>query len=246
MRAERTTRLLRALDLTRLVPGDDPSTIQALCASARTPLGSPAAVCVLPAYVTTAIASLREAGPDDAIRVATVANFPGGDRPLAEILASIERSLDDGADEIDLVLPWRDVAAGRIEAVSLLLAEARVRVGSATLKIILETGALQPEGIDRAADLALDHGADFLKTSTGVGQPGASLEAAERLLDRIAARGGGCGLKVSGGIRTVAEADRYLGLAELRMGSEWPTPERFRIGASGLFDALLQEGTDAQ
>ena len=109
------------------------------------------------------------------------------------------------------------------------------------MKVILETGALTQELIDRAAALAIDCGADFLKTSTGKGPPGATLEAASLLIDRIERDGAAdrCGLKVSGGIRTIADADGYLLLAERRLGSAWPTPARFRIGASGLFDALL-------
>lgn len=241
MPAERLKRLLHALDLTRLVPGDDRTKIAALCASAATKHGSPAAVCVLPDFVVTAVESLNDAALPDTVRVATVANFPAGDQPPRDVLSSIERSLRDGADEIDLVMPWRELSAGHTETAADLLRTARDRIGSATLKVILETGALTPEAIDRAADLALEHGADFLKTSTGVGHPGADLPAAARLLERISAHGGVCGLKVSGGIRTTADADAYLRLAEERMGKAWTSPDRFRIGASGLFTALLDE-----
>ncbi len=241
MQADRLRRLLAHLDLTRLEDGDTDREIEALCRHAVTPHGRPAAVCVLPDKVGTADRSLVGAGVRDRIRVATVANFPSGDGDIDEVLATIERALAAGADEIDLVLPWRAIRDGRPESARNMLAAARGRCGRATLKVILETGALGEPLIDAAAALAIDCGADFLKTSTGRGPPGASIEAASIVLDRIdrddvAAR---CGLKVSGGIRTIESADRFLGLAEYRMGPAWPTPARFRIGASGLFDQLL-------
>ena len=240
MRRERLGRLLACLDLTRLTPGDSADDVAAFCTTADTRHGTPAAVCVLPDFVDRAVATLRRSKRLAGVRVATVANFPDGDQTADAVFATIDRSLEAGADEIDLVLPWREVAEGRTDRAAGLLAGARTRCGDATLKVILETGALDPVGIERAATLALDHGADFLKTSTGVGHPGADPEAAGRLLDRIDAAGVDCGLKVSGGLRTPQAADVYLALAERRMGPAWPTPERFRIGASSLFDGLIE------
>ncbi|NKI34499.1 deoxyribose-phosphate aldolase [Wenzhouxiangella sp. XN79A] len=237
---DRLRALLGRLDLTRLAPDDDADSVAAFCATAASRHGAPAAVCILPAFVELAARTLDRHGLSGTVRVATVANFPGGDRPVDAVFAGIERSLADGADEIDLVLPWRDLVAGRIEQAAALLDGARKRSSGATLKVILETGALTGRQLDRAADLALDHGADFLKTSTGVDHPGASPEAAGRLLQRISARRAPCGLKVSGGIRTIDAASAYLALAEQRMGPDWPSPERFRIGASGLLDRLLE------
>jgi len=240
MHADRLLRLLACLDLTRLTPDDDPAAVEAFCASANHRHGAPAAVCIRPEFVVCAVKTLIAQGLRDRGRVATVANFPGGDGPRDAVAKTIDTALADGADEIDLVLPWRDVAAGQLADASRLLSEARDRTAGRTLKVILETGALSPAAIDRAADLALDHGVDFLKTSTGFGHPGADPEAALRLLDRIAANHASCGLKVSGGIRTPDEADSYLALAERRMGQDWPDPHRFRIGASGLFGALIE------
>lgn len=246
MEGERPLHLLTCLDLTRLQADDDEGAVRRFCASASTPYGSPAALCIQPQWVALADRTLDELGLRSRVRVATVANFPGGDQDPEQVSAVIQRALDDGADEIDIVLPWREVAQRRCVGAARLLDDARARCTGKTLKVILETGALQAEAIDRAADLALDHGADFLKTSTGLHAVGATLDAAGRLLDRIRARGVDCGLKVSGGIRSVEQAEAYRTLCEARMGTEWPTPERFRIGASGLFDALLQALAEAE
>lgn len=232
-------RLLACLDLTRLTPDDDPDAVAAFCATAASRHGHPAAVCIRPEFVARSAATLADCGLSGKVAVATVANFPGGDQPIEAVFRTVEGARAEGADEIDLVLPWRDVADGQTSEAIQLLDGVRRRCGDACLKVILETGALTPNAIDRAADLALDHGADFLKTSTGFGHPGADLQAAGRLLNRIAACGADCGLKVSGGIRATQDAAAYLELAERRMGAEWTTPDHFRIGASGLFDLLL-------
>lgn len=237
---ERARTLLARLDLTHLVPNESKQVLAGFCRRAKTPFGTPAAICVLPENVTTACETLAADGVRSTVRVATVANFPVGDQVLADVERSIDYSLDAGADEIDAVLPWRSLLDGDTGTCSDLLASARKRCDGTVLKVILETGALPVAIIETAADLALDHGADFLKTSTGLGPPGASLDATAVLLDRIQARGAPCGLKVSGGIRTPVQADLYLRQAEARMGVSWPSNQRFRIGASGLLDGLLQ------
>ena len=115
--------------------------------------------------------------------------------------------------------------------------------GDGTLKVILESGAVADSATVRElADLAIDGGADFLKTSTGKTARGATLEAAATMLGAIADAGAcGVGLKPSGGIRTFDDAERYLALADGAMGPGWATPATFRFGASGLLDVLLGE-----
>jgi len=145
-----------------------------------------------------------------------------------------------GADEIDLVLPYHSLIGGHVA-----LAEGVVRAGRdscgpcVVLKLILETGELAgADLIRRASLLGIEAGADFLKTSTGKVATNASLDAATIMIDAIAERGGRCGFKAAGGVRTPAEAARYLALADQRMGKGWATAARFRIGASSLFDSL--------
>lgn len=237
--ATREQRLLRCLDLTALAGGlAGRQAVGALCARAKTAAGAVAAVCVLPECVATAREALDRHGAE-AVKVATVANFPTGDGAPAAVAAEIRAAIAAGADELDVVLPYRAVPhePGRVRA---LLDAVRDAAGEQVLKVILETGALaEPDRIRHAADLAIDGGADFLKTSTGRAAIGATPEAARLLLRAIAHAGGHCGLKVSGGIRTVAEAAAYLDLAVAMMGDQWPRPTHFRIGASALYDALL-------
>jgi deoxyribose-phosphate aldolase len=229
-------RALVCLDLTDLQDDCDAAAIETLCRRAQTPHGSVAAVCVWPRFVPQAKAALARTG----IHVATVVNFPGGDEPLEEVKADTRAALSDGADEIDLVVPWRALAAGNAAAVAATVREIKEVCGPRTLKAILETGALaDPVLIGLAAEAALEGDADFLKTSTGKVAVNATPEAAVILLETIARHGGTAGFKPSGGVRTTAEAGSYLALCDRILGPGWAGPKHFRIGASGLLDALL-------
>jgi deoxyribose-phosphate aldolase len=238
-------RALVCLDLTDLDPDSDAEAIDDLCTRAQTPHGFVAAVCVWPRLADRAAEALNRTG----IKVATVVNFPGGDGAPADAAAEAEEALANGADEIDVVVPYRRLSAGEPEAVTELVAAVRKASGHATLKAILETGALTDAGeIALASERALEGGADFLKTSTGKIAAGAAPDAAETILETIRRLGSGAGLKVSGGVRTVADAGTYLDLADRVMGTGWAGPKHFRIGASGLLSALLAEleGTDPE
>lgn len=226
---------LACLDLTDLADGCTAADVAALCAKATTPHGAVAAVCVWPRFVEQARAALpRE------VAVATVVNFPYGADRVVPVVAETEQALADGADEIDVVLPYRAFAEGRADVAAAMLDAVRVATGPKLMKVILETGMLHEPGvIRRAADLAIAEGADFLKTSTGKVATGATPEAARVMLDAIAASSARVGLKVSGGVRTLEDAETYLGLAREAMGPNWPRPRTFRIGASGLLTALL-------
>jgi deoxyribose-phosphate aldolase len=229
-------RALACLDLTNLDDACDTAAVDALCERARTPRGPVAAVCLWPRFTAQA----REALDGSGIRIATVVNFPVGDRDLDHVAALTLDALAEGADEIDMVIPWRDLAAGRDRPVRTAVRRVRETCGPAVLKTILETGELgQPDLIRRAAEIALEEGADFLKTSTGKVKVNATLKAAEILLNAIAASGRDAGLKAAGGIRSTEDAAGYLHLCDRLMGPYWAGPARFRIGASGLLDALL-------
>jgi deoxyribose-phosphate aldolase len=229
-------RALVCLDLTNLDDDCDEAAVAELCRRAQTPEGSVAAVCVWPRFVPQAKAALARTG----VRVATVVNFPAGDGGVEAIKADVRDALGDGADEIDVVAPWRQVAVGNAAAVAATVREIKEVCGDATLKAILETGELADAAlIGLAAEAAIDGGADFLKTSTGKTRVSATPEAAEILLDAIARRGGTVGFKASGGVRTTAQAGAYLELADRILGAGWAGPRHFRIGASGLLDSLL-------
>lgn len=229
----------RAVALIDLTDLDDRSTsdaVRALCDRARE--HGTAAVCVWPDFVTTARAALA----DSPVRVATVVNFPAGtERPFA-VGVLTERALADGADEVDVVLPYqawlgddRRRAADVLAAVRAACDERR-----ALVKVILETGELPDiDTVARAARFAVDHGADFVKTSTGKTARSATPEAVGAMLAVVAAADRPVGIKPSGGIRTVDDAATYLALADAVMGDGWATPATFRFGASGLLDSLV-------
>jgi deoxyribose-phosphate aldolase len=228
-------RALACLDLTRLNEGDAEADVAALCARAQGRFGAVAAVCVWPRLAAFAPRQLP-AG----IRVAAVANFPEGDADPARAGRDTGLILDAGAQEVDVVLPWRALLEGDTAACRRVLAAARRASEGSTLKVILETGELKaPERIAEASRIALGEGADFLKTSTGKTPTGATPEAARIMLAAIASdRSHPAGFKASGGVRTVAEAARYLALVRETLGDEACTPQRFRIGASGLLDDI--------
>lgn len=228
-------RALPLLDLTDLGDTCTETQIDALCRDAR--LGGVAAICVWPRFVTQGARALAGSG----IRVATVINFPHGTDDSGRAADDAAEALRDGAEEIDLVLPYRALLAGDAAAARDGVAAVREVCPGALLKVILETGELGgPEQIRAASRLALAAGADILKTSTGKTPVSATPEAAGIMLEEIRESGRAAGLKVSGGLRGLADAAAYLALADRIMGPDWVSPETFRIGASSLFSALMQ------
>lgn len=223
---------LACLDLTSLNEGDSEASTAALCAKAQTAYGPVAAVCVWPQFVAQARAALPKT-----IRVAAVANFPEGDLDVQRALRDIEAIAQAGGDEIDVVLPYRALAAGEVQEVAEFLAEVRHASRPLTLKVIIESGELRDEAlIRRATQLCLNAGADFVKTSTGKTAVSATPEAARAMLDEIRSTGlANAGFKASGGIRSVAQAAEYLQLA----ADAGLAPDRVRFGASGLLDDIL-------
>ena len=238
---------LSCLDLTSLNDGDTPEVIDALCDRALDDrLGvRPAAVCVYPKFVAQAVHRLQGSG----IQVATVVNFPHGGTHWDSIMADTQRALADGADEIDFVIPFRTAIVGEMWIVR-DLAEAMVRTchtgeHPAHTKAILETGALEDVPvIRRAAECVVEAGVDFIKTSTGKVPVGATPEAVstmfEVVVEHYRATGRLVGVKVSGGVRTTADAAQYLGIAEQALSPLGiaPGPANFRIGASSLYNDL--------
>lgn len=237
--ADRDTarRALRCLDLTDLTETCTDAAIDALCARAMDERGPVAAVCVWPQFVSRARQALR--GSD--VRLATVVNFPAGGEDAGRVADDTLEALGDGANEIDLVLPYEAVRRGDQDAAREMVEAIRDVVnGGRLLKVILETGMLAEPGlIEAASRIAIEAGADFIKTSTGKTPVSATPEAAQVMLDTIKASGRPVGLKASGGIRTLQDAALYIDLADRVMGPGWATPRTFRIGASSVYDALV-------
>ena len=229
-------RALACLDLTDLNDTCTAADVEALCTRAQTPHGPVAAVCIWPRFVAVA----RQALGNGPIRVATVVNFPRGEDHTAPVIDETARALDDGAHEIDLVLPYRAFAEGRADCAAKMVKSVRQTARGAVLKVILETGMLyEAPLIRRAADLAIGEGADFIKTSTGKVEVNATPPAVAVMLEAIAASKRPVGLKPAGGIRTLADAAGYIAQADAVLGTGWATPATFRLGASGVLAALL-------
>jgi len=235
--AEAARLALACLDLTTLGDADSEADVQRLAQRAAAAPGRIAALCVWPRLAACALAH-APAG----VAVAAVANFPDGSTDVERAVRDTAQIAAAGAQEVDVVLPWRALAAGDEAAAASLVRAVRRESEGLVLKVILESGELgQPALIDRAARLAIAEGADFLKTSTGKTPTGATPEAARVMLAAIAADATAAtrvGFKASGGVRRVAEAAVYLDLVEDVLGRDALTPRRFRNGASALLDDI--------
>jgi deoxyribose-phosphate aldolase len=233
-------RLLSLTDLTSLNDSDDERTMQKLLQRASTRAGKVAAVCCWARFIPLARPALEGTG----IALAVVANFPAGAADPQAAAAETAAAVAAGANEVDVVFPYRALLGGDERSGMKLVTACRAACGAhARLKVILETGQLGSDrNISTAARIACEGGAHFLKTSTGKTQPGATIEAVTVLLDVIAQyhkRDIKIGLKVSGGIRSVEQAKQYLDLYEDYQGVGAATPATFRIGASSLVSDIL-------
>lgn len=231
---------LALMDLTSLNDDDSAAAIVALCHQANTPLGTPAALCLYAPFIATAHRELAALGLADSVRIASVANFPDGASGIERAVRDTRNAVIRGADEIDVVFPYRALLSSDETAGRALVEACREACGERTLKVILETGELkEPALIRRASELAIAAGADFLKTSTGKVAVNATLEATEIMLVAIRDSGRDVGFKAAGGVRSAEDAKAYLDLAARLMGDAWLTPAHFRFGASSLLDNLL-------
>jgi deoxyribose-phosphate aldolase len=229
-------RILGLIDLTSLEAADDEDKISTLAARGLTAFGPVAAICVWPHLVSAARKGLGGAK----VHVAAVANFPGGDLAFEQVLAECTQALDAGADEIDLVYPYKRHLDGDAAGAEAFTTSIRAAIPSTiTVKIILETGAHPDAAATMSiAQAALRAGADFLKTSTGKIPQGASLDAIRLLLAAATTAQRPIGVKASGGIRRLADARDYLSLADAAFQKP-VTARQFRFGASALLDDVL-------
>ncbi|HET6228231.1 MAG TPA: deoxyribose-phosphate aldolase [Bacteroidia bacterium] len=233
--------LLSCVDLTSLEGKDTDQGIVELAEKAR--IHEVAAVCVYPTLVKTAKIALT----GSAIRVASVAGaFPSGQLPLELRLEEVRYALQEGADEIDMVISRREFLQKNYAFTVKEVRAIKDVCGNKTLKVILETGELQTlDNIALASRLAIEGGADFIKTSTGKIGENATLPAVYAMLLEIKNHfkntGKKVGVKPSGGIADGDTAVKYSRLTEQLLGKEWITPSLFRIGASRLVNNLVAE-----
>lgn len=242
MVAHRALQALAVTDLTSLNNSDTRESITQLCQQAVTPFGSPAALCVFPEWITWARLELDRLGLSR-VKIATVTNFPAGSSDIERAVAETTRAAAAGADEIDVVFPYKALLQGDETSGKDLVRQCKQACGTTSkLKVIIESGVLEsPALIRQASMIAIEQGADFIKTSTGKVAVNATLAAAEVMLQAIIDSRAKVGFKAAGGVRTVADASSYIDLAERMMGVDWVTPDHFRFGASGLLQQVTAE-----
>jgi len=240
---------LSMIDLTTLEGKDTPAKVRQLCYKAQhlhdqaLDLPQVAAVCVYPTMVATAKMALGSSG----IKVASVSTaFPSGQAPFEVKKLDTLHALDNGADEIDMVISRGRFLSGDYQFVYDEIAAIKALCGSVRLKVIFETGELDTlDQVRRASDIAIAAGADFIKTSTGKIQPAATFPVVLTMLaaikDHYDQTGKMVGMKPAGGISSSKLALQHLLLVKETLGEAWLTNEWYRFGASSLAnDILLQ------
>lgn len=237
---ELAKQVFSCIDNTTLNGTDNEAHVEAFCRHTME-MGQVAAVCVYPRFVSVARKTLEGSG----IRVASVAGaFPHGQLPIALKVDEVKYAAGEGADEVDVVISRGLLLAGEDDAVRDEVATMKEACQGRTLKVILETGELpSPTLIAKASQLAIDGGADFIKTSTGKIGIGATLEAAEIMLnvinENVKKGKKKVGFKAAGGISTPEEALAYAELAKKILGDDYINNQTFRIGASRLTNRLF-------
>lgn len=206
--------------------------------------GSVASICVYPVFVET----VGLAAGDSKMAITSVSGgFPSSQTYLEVKMLETAMAIENGADEIDIVISIGEMLDGEYDLAGNEIETLRAEIGDdAILKVILESGTLSdPELIHKAATIAMEAGADFIKTSTGKNGIAATPEAAVAMclaIRQFAEKTGRkVGFKAAGGISTAESAALYYSIVEEILGEEWLTPERFRIGTSSLANNLLSE-----
>jgi deoxyribose-phosphate aldolase len=240
---------LSMIDLTTLEGKDSPGKVKQLCYKAShlhdsfPGLPNVAAICVYPTMVAIAKKALAGTG----IKVASVATaFPSGMADMHAKLDEVKSVIDAGADEVDMVISRGKFLRGDYQYVSDEIAQVKDACGETHLKVILETGELVTlDNVRLASDIAMESGADFIKTSTGKISPAATppvvLTMLEAIRDFQTKTGKKIGMKPAGGIGQAKQAIQYLVMIKETLGHDWLSPDLFRFGASSLANDLLMQ-----
>ena len=240
---------IRMMDLTTLEGADTAGKVAALASKAMRPdpsdasIPSVAALCVYPNLVPAAAERLR----GSAVKVASVATaFPSGQAPTRLKVEEVREVVELGADEVDMVIDRGAFLSGRYAKVYDEIVRVKEACGPAHLKVILETGELGTyDNVRRASLVAMAAGADFIKTSTGKLPSAATLPVTLVMLEAIRdlhdETGRAVGMKAAGGIRTAKQAVQYLVQLHETLGTEWLTPDLYRLGASSLLNDVLMQ-----
>ncbi|MFK5879686.1 MAG: deoxyribose-phosphate aldolase [Flavobacteriaceae bacterium] len=245
---------LSMIDLTTLEGKDTKGKVQQLCYKAMHPhdtlkgIPTVAAICVYPTYVAIAKETLKGSG----IQVASVATaFPSGNSKLQVKLDDTKYAVEQGADEIDMVISRGEFLSGNYQYVYDEIVAVKKACGKAHLKVILETGELDTlDNVRKASEIAMYAGADFIKTSTGKIQPAATMQVTYVMFDAIRdfylKTGKMIGMKPAGGISTSKIALQYLVMLNEMLGEKWMNNKYFRFGASSLANDILMQLVKAE
>ncbi len=235
-------RALKLMDLTTLNDDDTDAKVISLCHNAKSVVGNTAAICIYPRFIPIAKKTLREQGTPE-VRIATVTNFPHGNDDIDIAVAETKAAVAYGADEVDVVFPYRALMAGDEKVGFELVKECKKACGdNVLLKVIIEVGELKEEAlIKKASQICIEAGADFIKTSTGKVPVNATPEYARMMLEVIRDMGVSetVGFKPAGGVRTAEDAAAYLAMADEILGNNWVDARHYRFGASSLLTNLL-------
>ncbi len=239
--------VFRSIDFTTLEAFDNEEKIKSFCAQAlafqqQAPHLSVPAICIYSPFVKQAKHLLAGSG----IKVATVAcAFPSGQMPFDLKVKEVEYCVNEGADEIDMVISRGTFLAGRYEEVFKEIKTVKETCGQARLKVILETGELKTvENIRKASEIAILAGADFIKTSTGkvpvAATPLAAIVMIDTIREHYEATGKKVGFKPAGGMKVIDDALTYYYLVKDILGDTWLNKDLFRVGTSRLAGQILE------
>ena len=250
----RLTKCLNCIDLTSLHSADTPAKIKKMAEKVNKlnetfpDYPKPASICVYPNFAETVKSTLT--GSD--VHVTVVGGcFPASQSFLEVKVLECKKAVEEGADEVDIVLALNKFLAKDYEGAFNEIKTIKEAIGDKTLKVILETGALLSiESIAAASFLAMEAGADFIKTSTGKLEPSATPMAAIVMCQAIKLyyqkTGRKVGFKPAGGISTCEEAIAYYMIVDNILGEEWLNKGLFRIGASRLANNILSKLQDSR
>ncbi len=242
-------RIFSLIDLTTLSERDNIQNVSRMCekvnllGEAYPAMPAVAAICVYPEMVSI----VKEKLENPLVNIASVGGgFPASQTFTNIKVMEIEQAIEQGADEIDIVLPVGKFLMDDLEYVEYEIQIIKQRVGPVHLKVILETGSLKDYSLIRKASLlAIGSGADFIKTSTGKISPGATPEAMVvmclAIKDYYNRTGKKIGIKPAGGISDSETALLYYAIVDEILGESWLHSERFRIGASRLSNCLMAD-----
>lgn len=241
MEKQKAYQILSLIDLTSLNENDNHESILALCQKAITAPNNiaPAAICVYDRFA----ALVKE---NSSVPLAIVAgDFPNGTLETSKKITHLQSILHAQIDEVDVVINPIDVKENNQKAILNELCQMRKICSDKILKVIIESGHLSQAQIEFASQCVLVAEADFVKTSTGKKEIGATLESVEIICHLLKSyyiqTGKRVGIKISGGVKSFEQAKTYVQLVERILGSEWIQPKYFRIGASSLWDNIIND-----